>query len=294
MVDPQRDVEQYLDDAARARVPDRPRVPDPLPRRLRRRAPRAARARGRAHPPRRRGRGGVPVHADGRRRRPCSSARSVSTVLETPGHSPESISILVYDPARRDDEPVRGADRRHAVHRRRRSPRPARRARVERRGARRACSTTRCTTSWCRCPTRRSSTRRTAPARCAARTSAARPCRRSGSSARYNYALQPMSRERFIEIVTADQPDTPAYFTYDAVLNAREHPTLEQALERELRPLTLERDARARGDRGAAARHPRAGRSSRVRTCGAASTSAWAAATRPGAARCSTPSARSC
>jgi hydroxyacylglutathione hydrolase len=34
----------------------------------------------------------------------------------------------------------------------------------------------------------------------------------------YNYALQPMSRERFIEIVTADQPDSPAYFTYDAVL----------------------------------------------------------------------------
>ena len=50
-----------------------------------------------------------------------------------------------------------------------------------------------------------------------------------------------MSRERFIDIVTADQPDTPAYFTYDAALNARERPTLEQALERELRPLTLVR-----------------------------------------------------
>jgi glyoxylase-like metal-dependent hydrolase (beta-lactamase superfamily II)/rhodanese-related sulfurtransferase len=57
----------------------------------------------------------------------------------------------------------------------------------------------------------------------------------------YNYALQPMSRERFVEVVTADQPDTPAYFTYDAVLNTRERPTLEQALERELQPLSLER-----------------------------------------------------
>lgn len=57
----------------------------------------------------------------------------------------------------------------------------------------------------------------------------------------YNYALQPMSRERFIEIVTTDQPDTPAYFTYDAVLNARERPTLADALERELRPLSLAR-----------------------------------------------------
>ncbi|HTX32416.1 MAG TPA: rhodanese-like domain-containing protein [Solirubrobacteraceae bacterium] len=55
----------------------------------------------------------------------------------------------------------------------------------------------------------------------------------------YNYALRPMSRERFIEIVTADQPDTPAYFTYDAVLNSREHATLDEALERELKSLSL-------------------------------------------------------
>jgi hydroxyacylglutathione hydrolase len=60
-----------------------------------------------------------------------------------------------------------------------------------------------------------------------------------GVQRKYNYALQPMSRERFIEIVTTDQPDTPAYFTYDAVLNARERPTLDHALERELRPLKL-------------------------------------------------------
>ena len=61
-----------------------------------------------------------------------------------------------------------------------------------------------------------------------------------GVQRRYNYALQPMSRERFVEIVTTDQPDTPAYFSYDAVLNTRERPTLEQALERELRPLSLD------------------------------------------------------
>jgi rhodanese-related sulfurtransferase/glyoxylase-like metal-dependent hydrolase (beta-lactamase superfamily II) len=61
-----------------------------------------------------------------------------------------------------------------------------------------------------------------------------------GEQRKYNYALQPTSRERFIEIVTADQPDTPAYFTYDAVLNSREHPTLNDALARELQPLSLE------------------------------------------------------
>ena len=61
-----------------------------------------------------------------------------------------------------------------------------------------------------------------------------------GAQRTYNYALQPMSRERFIAIVTADQPDTPAYFTYDAVLNSRERPTLDDALQRELRPLSLQ------------------------------------------------------
>jgi hydroxyacylglutathione hydrolase len=55
----------------------------------------------------------------------------------------------------------------------------------------------------------------------------------------YNYALKPMSSERFVQIVTADQPDTPSYFAYDAVLNTKEHPTLDEALERELRPLSL-------------------------------------------------------
>jgi rhodanese-related sulfurtransferase len=62
-----------------------------------------------------------------------------------------------------------------------------------------------------------------------------------------NYALQPMSKERFVELVTTDQPDAPAYFTYDAVLNSRERPTLDQALARELKPLTInELDAAVR------------------------------------------------
>src|SRR3982751_239013 len=44
-----------------------------------------------------------------------------------------------------------------------------------------------------------------------------------GDQRRFNYALQPMSKEQFISLVTADQPEAPAYFTYDAVLNTREH-----------------------------------------------------------------------
>jgi rhodanese-related sulfurtransferase/glyoxylase-like metal-dependent hydrolase (beta-lactamase superfamily II) len=57
---------------------------------------------------------------------------------------------------------------------------------------------------------------------------------------RLNYALQPMSKAAFIELVTADQPDAPAYFTYDAVLNSKERPTLDQALGREMNPLALD------------------------------------------------------
>src|SRR4029077_1926013 len=61
-----------------------------------------------------------------------------------------------------------------------------------------------------------------------------------GVQRKYNYALAPMSRERFIEIVTADQPDTPAYFTYDAQLNAQERPTLGQPPRRERKPVALD------------------------------------------------------
>jgi hydroxyacylglutathione hydrolase len=61
-----------------------------------------------------------------------------------------------------------------------------------------------------------------------------------GEQRRLNYALQPMSKEAFIQVVTADQPDAPPYFTYDAVLNSEERPTLDEALAREMNPLTLD------------------------------------------------------
>ena len=60
-----------------------------------------------------------------------------------------------------------------------------------------------------------------------------------GEQRRLNYALQPMSKEAFIQVVTADQPEAPAYFTYDAVLNSEERPTLDQTLAR-VNPMTLD------------------------------------------------------
>jgi len=61
-----------------------------------------------------------------------------------------------------------------------------------------------------------------------------------GEQRRSNYALQPMSKATFIDLVTADQPDAPAYFTYDAVLNSKERPTLDETLARELNPMTID------------------------------------------------------
>ena len=61
-----------------------------------------------------------------------------------------------------------------------------------------------------------------------------------GEQRRFNYALQPMSREQFLALVTADQPDAPPYFTMDAVLNTRERTMLDANLEQVLQPLELE------------------------------------------------------
>ena len=70
-----------------------------------------------------------------------------------------------------------------------------------------------------------------------------------GDQRRLNYALQPMSKEQFISLVTADQPDAPAYFTYDAILNTREHATLDKNLEQVLQPIDLDEVLRM-GDAG--------------------------------------------
>lgn len=70
-----------------------------------------------------------------------------------------------------------------------------------------------------------------------------------GEQRRSNYALQPMTREAFVSLVSTDQPDAPSYFTHDAVLNTKEHPTLQQAIAQGLSPKTLDGvlDAEASG-----------------------------------------------
>lgn len=61
-----------------------------------------------------------------------------------------------------------------------------------------------------------------------------------GDQRRFNYALQPMSKDAFIRLVTADQPEAPPYFTYDAILNTRERVTLDKNLETVLKSVELD------------------------------------------------------
>jgi glyoxylase-like metal-dependent hydrolase (beta-lactamase superfamily II)/rhodanese-related sulfurtransferase len=60
-----------------------------------------------------------------------------------------------------------------------------------------------------------------------------------GEQKKFNYALKPMSREAFKAIVTADQPEAPDYFVHDAILNRKERASLGAAMEKTLKPLSL-------------------------------------------------------
>ena len=71
-----------------------------------------------------------------------------------------------------------------------------------------------------------------------------------GIQRRVNYALQPMASDEFIRLVTADQPDAPPYFTYDAILNTREHVLLDSNLDKVLHPIEVDEVIRMR-DAGA-------------------------------------------
>jgi hydroxyacylglutathione hydrolase len=67
-----------------------------------------------------------------------------------------------------------------------------------------------------------------------------------GEQRRDNYALQPMGRDRFVEMVTEGQPAAPDYFVHDAILNRRSRELLDEAA-----PTAMDLDAveaaRARG-----------------------------------------------
>ncbi|GAB2488643.1 MBL fold metallo-hydrolase [Streptosporangium sandarakinum] len=59
-----------------------------------------------------------------------------------------------------------------------------------------------------------------------------------GAQRRTNYACRPMSEEEFLSIVTEGQPTAPGYFVFDAVLNRKDHELLDVAAH--ARPLDAE------------------------------------------------------
>lgn len=61
-----------------------------------------------------------------------------------------------------------------------------------------------------------------------------------GEQKKFNYALQPMSFEEFKALVTSDQPEAPDYFVYDAIKNRQERPDLDSTLQSSMNPLSLD------------------------------------------------------
>jgi len=168
-------------------------------------------------------------------------------VLETPGHSPESISILVYDDARGGEDPhaVLTGDTLFIGDVGRPDLRAALGWSAEELAGMLYGSLHE---KLARLPEETLVYPAHGAGSLCGRNLSTETVSTIGIQRAYNYALAPMSRERFIATVTSDLPDAPAYFTYDAVLNAREHPTLDEALERELRPLGIDRVLALAGD----------------------------------------------
>ena len=61
-----------------------------------------------------------------------------------------------------------------------------------------------------------------------------------GEQRKYNYALQPMSKEQFVEVVTDGIAAPPAYFPENARINREGYQNIDEVLKRNLNPLSLE------------------------------------------------------
>lgn len=61
-----------------------------------------------------------------------------------------------------------------------------------------------------------------------------------GDQRKYNYAVQPMSRQAFKRLVTADQPEAPDYFVHDAIFNRQDRVVLDDTMQKSRKPLDLQ------------------------------------------------------
>ncbi len=69
-----------------------------------------------------------------------------------------------------------------------------------------------------------------------------------GTQREDNYALQPMPKAIFVKFVTTDQPEAPEYFGYNAFLNRRKHSTLNEKMVNALKPLELDQLLQLKSD----------------------------------------------
>ena len=69
-----------------------------------------------------------------------------------------------------------------------------------------------------------------------------------GRQKQLNYALQDMSKEAFIDILTADQPPPPAYFPVAAQLNRERHASLPRVVADASQPMSLDETLAAAED----------------------------------------------
>lgn len=61
-----------------------------------------------------------------------------------------------------------------------------------------------------------------------------------GEQKRKNYALQPMDKEHFIQLIASDLPTPPKYFFHDAKLNKTNFPSLDEVLNKNIKPLSIQ------------------------------------------------------
>ena len=61
-----------------------------------------------------------------------------------------------------------------------------------------------------------------------------------GEQKKFNYALQPMSLEEFKKLVITDQPEAPEYFVYDAIKNRQERADLESTMQKSMTGLSVD------------------------------------------------------
>lgn len=67
-----------------------------------------------------------------------------------------------------------------------------------------------------------------------------------GKQKQTNYALQPMNKAAFVAMLTQGQPKAPRYFLHDALMNRRARPTIDEVIVRGRRGMTLAQALQAR------------------------------------------------